>query len=444
MKIRRKTGFMLALALLLTGIAMGQDQKPLSLTDAISLGIKNSHTLAGSQAKIEESTAALREAVERKLPDVKLSGSYLRLNTANFDLKTKDNSGSGGSGESPKISQAMYGMVNASLPVYSGGRIKYGIESSRYLAEAAKLDADNDREEVVQNIIEAYINLYKAKTAVELVKDNLVQAQQRVKDFSNLEKNGLLARNELLKAELQASNTELTLLDVQNNWQLANVNMDLMLGLPEKTEIVPDSAVLDQAIGPKTLEEYVTAAMTNRKDMASLDLRKKSAVSGVKSTKAELYPSLALTGGYIAADIPNVFSVTNALNIGVGVSYNIGSLWKSKSKVQQAEARVKQITANEAILNDQVKLQVNKSYLDLLSSQKKVEVNGKAVEQANENYRITKNKYNNSLATTTDLLDADVAQLQAKLNYVFSKADAVVAYNKLLQVAGLTETNTNK
>jgi outer membrane protein len=443
MKIR--TGIILTLSILLAGKAMGQNQKPLSLPDAINLGIRNSHTLAGSQARIEEATAALREAVERKLPDVKLSGSYLRLNTANFDLKSKDNSGgSGGSGESPKVSQAMYGIVNASLPIYAGGKIRYGIESSRYLAEAAKLDADNDREEVVQNIIEAYINLYKAKTAVELVKENLVQSQQRVKDFSNLEKNGLLARNELLKAELQSSNTELTLLDVQNNWQLANVNMDLMLGLPEQTEIIPDSSVLDQPIGPKTLEEYVTAAMTNRKDMAALDLHKKSAQSGVKSTKAELYPSLALTGGYIAADIPNVFSVTNALNIGVGVSYNIGSLWKSKAKVQQAEARVKQITANEAILNDQVKLQVNKSYLDLLSSQKKVEVNAKAVEQANENYRITKNKYNNALATTTDLLDADVAQLQAKLNYVFSKADAVVAYNKLLQVAGLTEINTNK
>jgi outer membrane protein len=442
MKIR--TGIILTLAILVTGTAMGQNQKLLSLPDAISLGIKNSHTLAGSQAKIEEATAALTEAVQRRLPDVKLSGSYLRLNTANFDLKSKDNSGGSGSGESPKVSQAMYGIVNASLPIYAGGKIRYGIESSRYLAEAAKLDADNDRDEVLQNIIEAYINLYKAKTAVELVKENLVQSQQRVKDFSNLEKNGLLARNELLKAELQASNTELTLLDVQNNWQLANVNMDLMLGLPEQTEIVPDSSVLDQAIGPKTLEEYVTAAMTNRKDMASLDLYKKSAQSGVKSTKAELYPSLALTGGYIAADIPNVFSVTNALNIGVGVSYNIGSLWKSKAKVQQAEARVKQYTANEAILNDQVKLQVNKSYLDLLSSQKKVEVNGKAVEQANENYRITKNKYNNALATTTDLLDADVAQLQAKLNYVFSKADAVVAYNKLLQVAGLTEINTNK
>jgi outer membrane protein TolC len=96
------------------------------------------------------------------------------------------------------------------------------------------------------------------------------------------------------------------------------------------------------------------------------------------------------------------------------------------------------------MMNDQVRLQVNKSYYDVLSSQKKIEVYAKAVEQANENYRITKNKYNNSLATTTDLLDADVAQLQAKLNFVFAKADAIVAYNKLLQVAGLTEINSNK
>jgi outer membrane protein TolC len=107
--------------------------------------------------------------------------------------------------------------------------------------------------------------------------------------------------------------------------------------------------------------------------------------------------------------------------------------------VQQAEARVKQLQASEAMMNDEVRLQVNKSYLDLLSSQKKIQVYAKAVEQAEENYRITRNKYNNSLATTTDLLDADVAQLTARLNYVFAKADEVVSYNKLLQTAGIAE-----
>jgi outer membrane protein TolC len=61
------------------------------------------------------------------------------------------------------------------------------------------------------------------------------------------------------------------------------------------------------------------------------------------------------------------------------------------------------------------------------------------MEQATENYKIVLNKYNNSLATATDLLDADVARLQARMSFVFSQADTVVAYNKLLQSTGLSE-----
>jgi len=417
-----------------------QETRNLSLEEAISLSLKNSHQLKGSQARIDEATAALKEAVEKKLPEAKVSGSYLRLNSANFDLKTKSNNG-GTPAESPKVSQAVYGLVNISLPIYNGGRIKYGIESSRYLAEASRLDADFQKDEVILNTVDAYINLYKAKAAVDIVKENLLQSQQRVKDFSNLEKNGLLARNDLLKAELQSSNTELSLLDVQNNWQLAKVNMNLMLGLPDQTDLAPDSSMLHLSPQLNTLEDYIQSAQQNRKDMASMALQHKASSTAVKSTRADLYPSLNLTGGYIAADIPHVFSVTNAINMGVGVSYSISSLWKTKSKVQQAEARVRQVNEAEASLSDQVRLDVNRSYLNLLSSQKKIEVYSKAVEQAVENYRITKNKYDNSLATTTDLLDADVAQLQAKLNYVFAKADAVGAYNDLLKTSGQINTN---
>ncbi|MCW3118045.1 MAG: TolC family protein [Chitinophagaceae bacterium] len=419
-----------------------QEKKIISLNEAIELSIKNSHQLKNNQAKIEEATAALKEATEKRLPNASVSGSYLRLNSANFDLKTKSNSGTGGTpAETPKVSQAMYGLLNISLPIYSGGRIKYGIESSRYLEQAAKLDAEDDRDEIIQNTIEAFANLFKAKTAVSLVKENLLQSQQRAKDFTNLEKNGLLARNDLLKAELQSSNTELSLVDAENNWQLANINMNLMLGLPDATEIVLDTAGIEKRDDARTLEDFVQSATNNRKDMAALSLRKKAAESGVKVSKSELYPSLQLTGGYIAADIPNVFTVTNAVNIGAGISYNIASWWKTKAKVQQADARVKQFAENQAMLNDNIRLQVNKSYLTLLSNRKKIEVYAKAVTQAQENYRIVKNKFDNNLATTTDLLEADVAQLQARLNYTLSRADAFVAYNKLLQTAGISITD---
>ncbi|PZR22224.1 MAG: TolC family protein [Citrobacter freundii] len=422
-----------------------QETRSLALPEAIELSIKNSHQLKNSEAKIEEATAALKEAVDKKLPNASISGSYLWLNSPNIDMKTKqDNSGGGSTEETPKVHQVMYGLANVSMPVYQGGRIRYGIESSKLLAEAAKLDADVQKDEVIQNTVEAYFNLYKASEQVKLVKESLAQSQQRVKEFSDLEKNGLLARNDLLKAQLQASNKELALVDAQNNYQLATVNMDLLLGLPESTQLQLDTAIVDQPAQLDALDTYVQSALTNRKEISSLDLKKKSADFNVKSSKAEQYPSLNLTGGYVAANIPNLLTVTNAVNLGVGVSYDIGSLWKNKAKVQQSEARVKQLVANEGLLNDQVRLEVNKNYLDVLSNQKKIQVYQKAIEQAEENYRITKNKYDNSLATTTDLLDADVAQLEAKVNYVYAKADAIVKYNDLLKAAGMLQNATKK
>lgn len=96
---------------------------------------------------------------------------------------------------------------------------------------------------------------------------------------------------------------------------------------------------------------------------------------------------------------------------------------------------------NEDMLSDQVRIQVTKAYEDYLLSNQKITVYDKAVDQATENYRITKNKYDNSLATTTDLLDADLAQLQAELNFIAARVDASVAYNKLLQTAGLLNEN---
>ena len=423
---------LLATTLLFIQLLYAQESKTLTLQDAIDMGIKYNKQLKSNEAKIMEATAAVKEAEERKLPDASVSGSYLYM-----PIKPTINLKSGtGNGGSPTITQAVYGTLNVSLPIYNGGKIKYGIESARFLKQAVKLDADNDREAVIMNIISACINLYKAHQAIELVKENLNQSQQRVNDFSYLENNGLLARNDLLKAELQSSNIELALLDAESNYKLACVNMNIMMGLPEQTILIPDKNGLALPAQIKTLEGYEQDAMQYRKDISAISFRKKSAGILVKSTGAEKYPSVSLTGGYIAADIPKFLSVYNAVNMGVGIKYNIGSLWKTKSKIQQAEARLKQITTNEEMLNDNIRLQVNQAYLTYLVTVKKIQVYEKAVTQATENFRITKNKYDNSLATTTELLDADVALLQCKLSVTNAKADSFIAYNKLLQSSG--------
>jgi outer membrane protein TolC len=213
--------------------------------------------------------------------------------------------------------------------------------------------------------------------------------------------------------------------------------MNLLLGLPEKTMLVADSASLQLATGEKRVDELEQAALQSRKDLAALSFRKKSSALGIQSAKAGYYPSLAITGGYIAADIPHLLSITNAINLGIGVKYDLSSLWKTKTRIAAATAELAQVQANVDMLNDHIRLEINEAYENYLLSRKKITVYNKAIEQATENYRITKNKYNNTLATTTELIDADLAELQSKLNYTAAVIDSVVAYYKLLQTAGI-------
>lgn len=439
----------LALSMFSAVSSFAQDKKILTLQEAIQLSIQNSKQLKISQAKIEEATAAIKEAEDRRLPEASASASYLRLNRPNVKMQTKTDPNGGGTGStglaSAHPSQAAYAMVNASLPLYSGLRIKYGIASAKYLEEATKLDADKDREEVIMNTVNAYNNLYQSRAALELVKESLEDARQRVKELTRQEQNGLIARNDLLKAQLQASNTELSLLDMEKNWNLATLQMNLLLGLPETTELLPDSSSLQIRTNLKGINEYVQLALQNRRDLAAISYRKKAAGVGIKIAEGEKLPSLALTSGYVAMDIPKVLTVTNAVNLGIGLQYNIASLWKNKAKVQSAKAQEKQLEISQDLLSDAVQLEVNQAYQNYLVSRKKIDVQAAAVEQANENYKVVKNKFNNGLATVADLLDADVAQQQARLNQSTAQSDASVAYNRLLQAAGLLSnsiTNT--
>ncbi len=416
-----------------------QKTKNLPLDEAVQLAVKNSGSLKIAISREDEAMARYRETINNRLPDVKVSAAYMRVASPQIDLKTNSGSKADTSSKSassmPNVDQLAYGMANVSLPLFSGFRIKYGVESAKYLEQAARLDAEQNKEELTELTINAYINLFKNRKSLELIEENLKQQKQRVTDFTNLEKNGLLARNDLLKAQLAQSNIELALLDAQNNLKMTYISMNLLLGLPEDTELIPDSE-FGSTGEAGSAAAWEQTALTKRKDIEAISLREKAASSAVKSVKGEYYPGIALTGGYIAADIPGFLTISNALNAGIGLQYNLGALWKTGAKVAEAKAKLYQTQVSQNMLSDQIKTQVNRSYHDYLLANQKIEVYTRATEQANENYRITKNKFDNNLVTTTDLLEADVMQLQAKLNLMFSKADAFAAYKKLQQTSG--------
>lgn len=422
--------------------SQAQTSQNLSLKTAVDNSLKNSSQIKLGNAKILQSQAALKEAKERRLPDFNVSGAYMRLNQPNVDLKIKfgdPNEPSQGNNE-VKVNQMMYGMANVSWPIFAGFKFDHSIQASKYLQQAAVLDNADTKEEVIQNSVVAYSNLYKTYNIIALVKENLRQAEQRVADFTSMEKNGLIARNDLLKAQLQVSNVQLSLLEAENDFALANFNMNVLMGTTEATVWTPDSTEWAKLNAANSIGDWENEGIKNRKDLSALTLRQKAMEENIKITKGDLYPSVALTGGYIAAYVPNVLTVVNALNAGIGVKYSLSSLWKTDSKIEQTRAQIDQLHANEQALTDQIKVQINQSKSAYILQLQKIDVLKKAIEQAEENYRIVNNKYKNSLVTTTDLLDADIAVLQSKENLTNAYADALVAYNQLLYQAGIIDS----
>ena len=428
--------------LLLTGLifsvsffAKGQTGRKIALDEAIQLSLQTSKQLKYDQAKVDEANAVLHQSRNNMLPDINVSGAYMRMHAPNVNLKLEGPQSKALT--TIKVNQTAYALGTASLPIFSGFSIRYGIESAKYLAEAAKLDATNDKESLIQTTVSAYSNFYKATVQVSFISESLKQAQKRVTDLTNQESSGTAVRNDLLKAQLQASNVQLSLLEAESDLKMAVVNMNILLGLPEDTELAPDTAWFMQTDQAGTVAEWESKALLNRKDILALHLREKSAHLNIKAAKSSYYPGLAVTGNYIAADIPNLLTVTDAIGIGLGVKYNFGALWKTEAKVAQSKAKYQQLLMNEGMLDDQIRIQINQSYQDYVLSMKKIDVYNQSVAQTTENYNILQSQYANKVVTTTDVLEAEVALLQAKLNYAFSRADAVVAYKKLLQTAGL-------
>lgn len=416
-------------------IAWAQDRTLLNLDEAMDLGIQNSKYLKIDQAKIDEAMAQVINSKNHRLPDFKISGSALALANAKAEIKILPPSNNGNHVVTP--STAYFGSANFSLPLYSGGRINYGIQSAQYLLEASKLSAENNKLSIAYTVAQAYNNLYKSEQVIKILKENLKAAQERDKTFLNLENNGVIARNDRLKANLQTADIELKLLEAENNFEIAMINMDLLLGLPENTQLSLDSQYISSVLAVENQDFYMQQAMENRKDLQVNDYQQKAAKQSIKAAKSENLPQIALTAGYVAAEVPKIMTMYNAANIGIGVQYNLSNIWKKNTDLLKAEAQIQKLDANQQLILDQIKLEIHRDYKNYQLANSKIGLLEKSLEQANENFRITKNKFDNGLETITNLLEADAQQITAHVNLTNAKADAVLAFKKLEQTSGI-------
>ncbi len=434
---------------LFTFILHAQEKMMLTIDQAVQIGLENSKALRTSQFKVEAADAKASEANTYRLPSLKFNGTYTRLSDvppsqivlpANFIMP----------GVPPTESRATlsqtvldnYGLkATVQQPLYTGGKISGAANAAGYLSDATKEDFKKDKAEVQYSIKAAYWNLFRANEFKKFVDENVNQIRSHAKDAENLMKQGMLTSNDLMKVQVQLSDALVRQIDATNNVKLAMYSLNNTLGLPLQTEIDLASSIQITDRTWEDIDSLVSKAFEKRPDVLGMSARVKAGESGLTSARGGFWPQIYLIGNYNylrpnSRIFPTVDKFKDTWDVSVSLSFDIWNWWQTGYQSNQAEAQLAQAQEGFSMLKDGVMLEVTQSYLGVNQFRERKAVSEQGVKQAEENYRITNDKYRKGLTSNSELLDAEVALLQSKLNLTQSLVDYELSIARLSKAIG--------
>ena len=424
--------------LLFTVFIADAQPRTLGLDEAVQLGLQNSKQLKRQQYKIDEAMARLGQAKDAALPSMKLNFQYLHALMLSRVISI------------PGVTQtplklpfdfpAYLGTLSVNEPIFAGNQLKYARQSADLLVQLSRLDADKDKDDITYLVIESYLNYDKILENQLIVAQNMQDVEGKLVEITKYEGQGLATQNDVLRYQLQKSQMQLTEIELENNRKVANYDMNILLGLPDSTEIIlpPVNYKLDEHM---VFADLLQQAETERRELQDLSYQTKIADINVKKIHDQRLPTVAASGGlyYINPTgqvIPTHNNLIAPITLGIGASWDIGTLYTNKNKEKEAAVQRQDLNTARDQAVDDIRQDVHKQYIDYQQALEKIKVLQVAVDQAQENERITESKFKNNLVNTTDRIDAQTLLYQTRVNLELAKSDATIAYYDILKSTG--------
>ncbi len=434
--------YFISLIILYSSVVFGQQKLSLTVEQAIQTGLENSKALKSSQFKVIAAEAKTSEAGAAGLPSLKVNAAYTRLsNVPASSIPNFINPALPPIVLSPTVLNNYTMRATIQQPLFTGNRISGSEDIAEYSYEATKHDFQKDRSDLIYNIKNAYWNLYRANEFKKVVDENVGQIKAHATDAENLMKQGLLTNNDLLKVQVQLSDALVRQIDAKNNVTLSMIMLDNTLGLPLSTEVEILSQLQTGVAAQSDISTLVKKAVENRPDILGMNARLKISESSLSIARSGWYPQIFLVSNYNylrpnSRIFPTKDEFKGTWDVSVSLSYDLWNWNTSGSQSTQAEAQLSQTEQALSQMKDGVLLDVTQSYLTVNQTNERAAVARKGVEQAEENYRVTNERYKKGLNVNSDLLDAEVALLQAKLNYTQSLIEYELSSARLSRSIG--------
>lgn len=312
--------------------------------------------------------------------------------------------------------------VTATLPIYTGGKIRGTVRQAKanYMAVVeGKQKAYNDMRATVTT---GYCDLLQAGNMQQLGRESVQRLEDHLKNVKAQYDVGVVAKADVLRSQVELSNAQQSLIQAENAYQVAEANLNRIVGLPMDTTLKLDNIL--------TYSEY-TEDMAYCLDYASKYRPElEQARQGVEAAKGALMvarsghmPQIGASATQSWSDSEWPGDENGEWGVGVSVSLNVFDSGVTWSKINGAKA---DLAAAEETYRDTVTavdLDVRNSYLSMREAEKRIQTTQTAVSLAEEDYRIAQVRYMAGVGTNTDVLDAQVALTQAKTNYLQAMYD---------------------
>jgi outer membrane protein TolC len=426
---------------LLAGAVTSMAQtKSIRLEEAIQLGIQNSKQLKLSQSKIDQAVSQFEQSKDAALPSAKVSAGYSQALMLANKLSIPGDSGKTSTVKLPFDNTLYQATLSFNEPIFAGNQFKYAKASADLLVHMSRLDAEKDRDEVVYTIVSTYLNYYKIEQSQVIVQQNLDDIQSKLDEITKYESQGLATQNDVLRYQLQKSNTELTILELENNRKIANYNMNILLGLADTITVKLQEVTYKLDID-SSFDQFLQQALKDRKEFGVLSYQDRIADINVKKIHDQQLPTVGVGGSLYYFNlskplIPKSGAFLAPFVIGINASWDISSLYKTKNKLTEAKIEKQQVSVNRDLASDRIKTEVHQDYMQYHLSLERIKVLQSAITQASENERVMESKFHNNLATTTDRIDAQTMLYQSRVNLELAKSDATISYYNLLKSIG--------
>ena len=292
-------------------------------------------------------------------------------------------------------------------------------------------------------VTNGYFNMLQMDNLQKLNAESVTRLADHLKNVQAQYDVGVVAKVDVLRSQVELANAKQTLIQAENNYQIAEANLNKIVGLPMDTNLKLDNILVYNEYD-KTMEDCLSFAAAHRPELLQAKFNVDAAKGALKVARSGHMPQVSASATQSLGSDYWLGDNRTKWSAGINVKLNVFDTGVTLSKIHGAEADLKKAEETYRDTVDSINLDVRTNYLGLREAEKRINTTKLAVDQADEDYRIAQLRYMSGVGTNTDVLDAQVALTQAKTNYTQALYDYNTSKTDLETSIGVPMANPLK